>query len=224
MSSQPQGICSNNETLQMSKYTGIYHLVFQFTSLQLVLSAVWRPQKISPYFINESIIFFSFGSVEPTLVIFKVEYRLNRCWWGREGAYAASQATLLHMKKLNITNQVSYFHSFVCSVFPKAALLDFGGPGVSLTLCCFVVYSTRLFLLFLTLCHIVLVFVSPFSIAVTSLGEKRANLSAFRMFVRFVLVCICRFPFLPLGVWEGLRFVIVALPGLFSYPFCHIIT
>ena len=26
----------------------------------------------------------------------------------------------------------------------------------------------------------------------------------------------CRFP-LPLGVWEGLRFVTVALPGLFSY-------
>ena len=24
---------------------------------------------------------------------------------------------------------------------------------------------------------------------------------------------------LPLGVWEGLRFVIVALSGLFSYPF-----
>ena len=59
---------------------------------------------------------------------------------------------------------------------------------------------------------------SPFSIAITSLGEERANLSAFRMFVRFVLVWICRFP-LPLGVWEGLRFVIVALPGLFSYLF-----
>ena len=29
---------------------------------------------------------------------------------------------------------------------------------------------------------------------------------------------ICRF-LLPLGVWEGLRFVIVALPGLFSYLF-----
>ena len=42
----------------------------------------------------------------------------------------------------------------------------------------------------------------PFSIAiVTSLGEERANLSAFRTFVRFVLVWICRFP-LPLGVWE----------------------
>ena len=59
---------------------------------------------------------------------------------------------------------------------------------------------------------------SPFSIAITSLGEERANLSAFRTFVRLVLVWICRFP-LPLGVWEGLWFVIVALPGLFSYLF-----
>ena len=58
----------------------------------------------------------------------------------------------------------------------------------------------------------------PFSIAITSFGEERVNLNAFRTFVRFVLVWICRFP-LPLGVWEGLRFVIVALPGLFSYPF-----
>ena len=66
------------------------------------------------------------------------------------------------------------------------------------------------------MCHFVLVFFSPFSIAITSLGEKRANLSAFRTFVRFLLVWICRFPF-PLGVWEELRFVIVALPGLFSY-------
>ena len=61
-------------------------------------------------------------------------------------------------------------------------------------------------------------FFSPFSIAITSLREERANLSAFRMFDRFVLVWICRFP-LPLDVWEGLRFVIVALPGLFSYLF-----
>ena len=30
--------------------------------------------------------------------------------------------------------------------------------------------------------------VSPFSIAITSLGEERANLSAFRTFVRFGLV------------------------------------
>ena len=46
--------------------------------------------------------------------------------------------------------------------------------------------------------------------------EERANLSAFRTFIRYVFVWICRFP-LPLGVWEELRFVIVALPGLFSY-------
>ena len=79
------------------------------------------------------------------------------------------------------------------------------------------VYSARRFVVCLTLCHFV--FFSPFSIAITSLGEERANLSAFRMFDRFVLVWICRFP-LPLDVWEGLRFVIVALPGLFPYIFC----
>ena len=41
--------------------------------------------------------------------------------------------------------------------------------------------------------------VFQFSIAITSLGEERANLSAFRTFVQFVLVWFCRFP-LPLGV------------------------
>ena len=35
----------------------------------------------------------------------------------------------------------------------------------------------------LTLCHFVLKFFSPFSIAITSLVEERANLSAFRTFV-----------------------------------------
>ena len=78
------------------------------------------------------------------------------------------------------------------------------------------VYSTRRFVLCLTLCYFVLVFFRPFSIAITSLGEERANLSAFRTFVRFVLVWFCLFP-LPLDVWEGLRLVIVALPGLFFY-------
>ena len=80
------------------------------------------------------------------------------------------------------------------------------------------VYSTRRFVVCFSVCHFVLVFFSPLSITITSLGEERANLSAFRTFVRFVLIWICRFP-LPLGVWEGLRFVIVALPGLFSYLF-----
>ena len=76
----------------------------------------------------------------------------------------------------------------------------------------------------LSVCRFVLVFFGPFGVAITSLvgvGGGRgveAGLGAFRAFVRFVLVWVCRFP---LGVWEGLRFVIVALPGLFSYLFCN---
>ena len=44
------------------------------------------------------------------------------------------------------------------------------------------------FLFCLTMCYFVIVFFSPFSIAITSLGEERTNLSAFRTFVRFALV------------------------------------
>ena len=87
---------------------------------------------------------------------------------------------------------------------------------VALDFFCFCFFSTRRFVLCLTLCYFVLVFFRPFSFATTSLGEERANLSAFRTFVRFVW--FCWFP-LPLGVLEGLRFVIVALPGLFPYLF-----
>ena len=50
----------------------------------------------------------------------------------------------------------------------------------------------------------------------TSFG--RANLSAFRTLVLLAFVLFCLFP-LPLGVWEGMQFVTVALPGLFSYLF-----
>ena len=78
------------------------------------------------------------------------------------------------------------------------------------------VYSPRQFVSYLALCYFVLVFLSPFSIAITSLGEERPSLGAFRTFVRFAFVWFCLF-LLPLGVWEGLRFAIVALPGLFSY-------
>ena len=127
--------------------------------------------------------------------------------------------TQLHTKIRNqnmLRSTVIYRNRIKCLLWEFPLV----GPGVSLTLWWFVVYSTRRFVICLTFCHFVLVFFSPFSIAITSLGEERANLSAFRTFVRFVLVRICRFP-LPLGVWEGLRFVIVALPGLFSYLFFH---
>ena len=69
-------------------------------------------------------------------------------------------------------------------------------PGVSLTLCCFVVYFTGRFVLCLILCYFVLVFFSPFSIAITPLREVRDNLNTF---ARFALVWFCLFP-LPLGV------------------------
>ena len=69
------------------------------------------------------------------------------------------------------------------------ASISCGGPSVSLTLCG----------LCLALCYFVLVFFSPFSIAITSLWEERASLGAFRTFVRFALVWFCLCP-LPLGV------------------------
>ena len=77
------------------------------------------------------------------------------------------------------------------------------------------VYSTRPFVLCLALC-----FFRSFGVAVASHGGGGGGSRSwcFRTFVRFVLVWICRFP-LPLSVWEGLRFLIVALPGLFSYIF-----
>ena len=81
------------------------------------------------------------------------------------------------------------------------------------------VHSTWRFVLSVALCYFFLVFFGPFSIAITSLWGERANLSAFRAFVRFAFVWFCLFP-LPLCVWEGLCLVIVALPGLFFYLFC----
>ena len=53
------------------------------------------------------------------------------------------------------------------------------------------VYSTRRFVLCVTLCYFVLVFFSPFSIAITSLGEERANVV---LFVRFFDLCLFGFP------------------------------
>ena len=50
---------------------------------------------------------------------------------------------------------------------------------VSLSLCCFVVYSTRRFVLCLTLCYFVLVSYSPFSIAIPRLGKRELILVLF---------------------------------------------
>ena len=50
------------------------------------------------------------------------------------------------------------------------------------------VYSAGRLVVCLSVCHFVLVFFGPFGIAIALLGEERANLSAFRTFVQFVLV------------------------------------
>ena len=84
------------------------------------------------------------------------------------------------------------------------------------------VYSTRRFVVCLSVCHFVLVFFSPFSIAITSLGEERANLGAFRSFVRFVLVWICRFCASSWGL-GGAAVCGCGTPWAFLLPFFDII-
>ena len=61
------------------------------------------------------------------------------------------------------------------------------------------------------------VFFSPFSIAITSLGEERELILVLfiHLFDLRLFIFVCP---LPIG-WEGPRLVIVAFPGLFSYLF-----
>ena len=63
-------------------------------------------------------------------------------------------------------------------------------------------------------CYFVLVFFSPLSNATTSLGKEKVN-----QYVRSICACLVLSVSASLGVWEGLRLVIVALPWLFSYSF-----
>ena len=60
--------------------------------------------------------------------------------------------------------------------------------AVSLTLCCFVVYSTRRFVVCLSVCHFVLVFFSPFRLR--RLGKRELILV---LFVRLFGLCLLRF-------------------------------
>ena len=75
------------------------------------------------------------------------------------------------------------------------------------------VYSTRRFVVCLSVCHFVLVFFSPFNIAITSLGEERELILL--LFVRLFGLCLFRF----VGFLFLLGSVIVAFPGLFFYFF-----
>ena len=83
----------------------------------------------------------------------------------------------------------------------------------------FVVYSTRRFVLCLSVSFFFLCFSVLLVLRLPRLGKRELILV---LFVRLIGLCLFRFvgfP-LPLGVWDGLRFVIVALPGPFSYLFC----
>ena len=82
------------------------------------------------------------------------------------------------------------------------------------------VYSTKRVVLCLTSCYFVLVFCSPFSIAITSLGEERAILVFFVRLFDLRMFGFISFLFL---LVEGLRFVIVVLSGLFYYLFLDIV-
>ena len=70
------------------------------------------------------------------------------------------------------------------------------------------------------LVYFVLEFFSPFSVAITLLGEDRVNQSDFRTFGQFALVGFRLFS-LPLGGWEVVWLVIVILLALFSQIFVY---
>ena len=64
-------------------------------------------------------------------------------------------------------------------------------------------------------CYFVLVFFSALSMGITSLGEEKANLSAFRTFVRFAFIC----PFPPLGCLGRAAACDCGTPWTFLLPF-----
>ena len=63
-------------------------------------------------------------------------------------------------------------------------------PGVSLTLCCFVVYSTRRFVVCLSVCHFVLVFSVLLVLRLPRLGKRELILL---LFVRLFDLCVFGF-------------------------------
>ena len=67
----------------------------------------------------------------------------------------------------------------------------------------------------------VLVFFSPFSIVITLLGEERANLSAFRAFVRFALICFCLFPVQSFWCLGRAAVCDCCIPWTFLLPFFY---
>ena len=81
------------------------------------------------------------------------------------------------------------------------------------------VYSTRRFVLCLTLYYFFLLFSVLLALRLPRLGKRElAYLSAFRTFVQFALVWFCTFP-LPLGVWERAAVCDCGTPWTFLLTF-----
>ena len=71
--------------------------------------------------------------------------------------------------------------------------------------------------LFYILPCVILCFSVLLALRLPRLGKRELILELFVRLFDLRLFGFCLFP-LPLSIWEGLRFVIVELPGLFSYP------
>ena len=135
-------------------------------------------------------------------------------WQGhrrRSGRSGARRTTFLAEHAFGRTT--FFFFFFFFSLFCCAYSLSVNFFN---RICCFVVYSTRRFVLCLTMYYLFLCFSVLLALRLPRLGKRDVILVLFvHHFVRFALVWFRLFP-LSLGVWKGLRFVIVALPGLFS--------
>ena len=105
---------------------------------------------------------------------------------------------------------------------------------VLVSLCCFVAYSMRRFVLCLALHYFILVFFSPFSIVITSLGKRELVLVLFIHLFDLCLFGFVCFLFLlasgkdcGLRLWHSLDFSLTAffyilIPLIFCFVFVSI--
>ena len=120
----------------------------------------------------------------------------------------------------NPTNMVRMYKNIVVPQLEYAAPVwqagkcDVLSPGVSLTLCCFVVYSTRRFVVCL-LCVILFLCFSVLSVLRLPRFGKRGLILV--LFARLFDLCLFGFVGFLFLLGSGKGFV--ALPGLFSYLF-----
>ena len=107
-------------------------------------------------------------------------------WLSYKGTCHVILLAKLHDMYLYKTDNFFHINHYLKSVSKVALLHRF--YCISLTLCGLFFEAISLSLVLLLHLYFVIVFFSPFSIVITSLGKERANFSVFRTFVRFALV------------------------------------